>query len=95
MSLFDDIFPKEGRDAATALLFDDKGAYIKETDLTPIRPSQSSPPLAKGSPSVKEKPEMVHERTIFVGNLSLEIKQLPKKLKRHFASCVCLGDLCV
>ena len=93
MSLFDDIFPKEGRNAATASLFEAKNASVEKTDPMSKRPLQSTSPPVKSSTPVKEKLDTVHERTVFVGNLSLEIKQLPKKLKRHFASYVCPGDL--
>ena len=83
---------RKKKTAATAL-FEESNAFVKQTVDQTAKPPKQKRTREQQAPELKaSKIVDVNERTVFVGNLSLAVKQLPKKLKRHFAKYV-ISDL--
>ena len=94
MSSLKDIFEggkkksaKKKRSNKTQSLFHESSAFFAPPPQKKPRDAPPPPdPPKKVAEAPKESQPEAEERTIFVGNLSLATKQLPKKLKRHFGT---------
>ena len=84
---FSEIFGEGTKRTATAALFKESNVFVKSPEEKTV--AVSKPPKQKRKDRSEMKkgiPVDVNQRTLFVGNLSLAVKQLPKKLKRLCAA---------